>query len=169
MSSEVWSFLLFSDNDATRQGWMAYREDTHTHTYTLCVSCQCLSLLIGSILSHVFSSITGNRSHLLPFALSVKSLIPSIHLWERADPSPPPPPTTGPRLAPSSVFKPVTEATRSDNYSVDAALQQNGAGRDGRWMAIRKERREEPGRSWNERTEGYREVTRISEKRGSAG
>lgn len=77
-------------------------------------------------------------SHLLPFALSVKSLIPSIHLSEQT-----PPHHHLPCSALCSVFKPITEGTHSDNYSVDAALQHTRVGRDVRWMAIWKQRREE--------------------------
>lgn len=48
--------------------------------HTSCVSCQCLSAVIGSIPGPVRSFVSWHGSHLLPFALSVKPLIPPIHL-----------------------------------------------------------------------------------------
>lgn len=56
--------------------------------HTSCVSCQCLSTVIGSIPSPVRSFVSWQGSHLLPFALSVKPLIPPIHLPEPAALSP---------------------------------------------------------------------------------
>lgn len=64
--------------------------------HTSCMSCQCLSAVIGSISSPVRSFVSRHGSHLLPFGLSVKPLIPSIHL--------PGPAALSPSKAPSPLF-----------------------------------------------------------------
>lgn len=155
-------------------GWRRKRTrlDGIKGEHTRCVSCQCLSLLIGSIPGHVFSSIAslGVIYYHLPCQSGLWSP-PSIFQSRQLPRQPPPPtPTSPPEYcsAPCSVFKPITEGTYSDNYSVDVALYHKRVGRDVRWMVIWKQRREETGRSWNKRTEGYLKVRQIREKRGES-
>lgn len=68
---DAWSFEI-----SALLGWVDHVRGEHTS----CVSCQDLSAVIGSIPSLLCSSISWRGSHLLPFALSVKPLILSIHL-----------------------------------------------------------------------------------------
>lgn len=74
IKDKILAFFFFFGNKKKRKVGHIWGE------HPSCVSCQCLSAVIGSIPSPVFSFVSWPGSHLLPFALSVKPLIPSIHL-----------------------------------------------------------------------------------------
>lgn len=125
--------------------------------HTSCVSCHCLSAVIGSIPSPVSSFVSRRGSHLLPF-------VPDpFHPSPRAGSTPPPataPPLPELCVTLCSLFKPATEETHSDNCSIGAVLHREPGWLDTRWMVIEKLR----GRAGNESTKGYQTVRQIRER-----